>query len=166
MLRVKKAAGPRGSSDERAPPNTIVDGRHSVIKFVDAIDAVKLGLQDLAAELPAITEARAFRWKTQNGWTNPVLVTLDETSTIVHALFELIDGAGEFLAYYDTNNLSIENGARVYFHFLADIRDVMFDRLLGQSKKRQAGLFIKTKTRHPKHRGPKGDRLYIRVPHR
>lgn len=40
------------------------------------------------------------------------------------------------------------------------------DYFYSQKKKRQWGLFIKTRNRHPKHRGKKSDLLNLRVPHR
>lgn len=57
-----------------------------------------------------------------------------------------------------------------YYRFYASLHQDFFqsliDRVLSQGKKRQWGLFIKTKTRHPKHRGKKSDLLCLRVPHR
>lgn len=43
---------------------------------------------------------------------------------------------------------------------------LLWNKRLDQDKKRRWGLFIPTKHRNSKHRGPKRDRLCLRVPHK
>jgi hypothetical protein len=114
-----------------------------------------------------IQNALAYRRWIKSAWTPPVLTTLDTfwPSTIWASLWGNLSDSEEsrWLVYF-SNDLSIAAGTLIHFSLPIEFNSRI--QPLGQFKKRQWGLFVKTRNRKPRHRGPKTDRLYIRVPHR
>ena len=142
-----------------------------VLKFHTAIQELQFAIENYAEQLGTIGDAIFFKFWIGHGepnaeghWSNP---TLADDLTKVAAALVMLNGNGK-IQVLEVGMQPNEPDAWIEYKISLYYRFVFFSDLLtlDQSKKRQWGLFVKTRNRKPRHRGPKSDLLYLRAPHK
>lgn len=134
-----------------------------VLPLASALAALEHNKLIFISLFTLIDQAVAVQFFVNDKWTNWVPLFGELSSAYFQLLMVsiLFDGNGK-LKIRRIGHSDIETN----FTFMLQTQVLMDALTLEQKKKRKWGLFIPTKHRNSRHRGPKRDRLCLRVPHR